>query len=70
MDKDNILSEGFFEKFKKAFSDYRNRKKDIKAFSKHKSIRKAYEKALSRTEDSLIVARALEKKYGIPPLDI
>ena len=68
MDRENILSEGFFDKFKKAFSKQKNDKKTKEIYSKNKRVQKQYEKAMNAAQDALELGRKLGKKYGIPPI--
>ena len=53
MDRENILEEGFFDKFKKAFTKQKKDKKTRLVFSKNKKVQKAYEKAMKTAEDAL-----------------
>ena len=68
MDRKNILEEGFFEKFKKAFAKQKKDKKTKLVFSKDKKVQAAYDKAMEQAEKALKLGAELEKKHGIPPI--
>ena len=68
MDKDNILVEGFFDKFKKAFIKQKKDKKTKLVFSKNKKLQKDYERVMKDAEESLKRGDEMLKKYGIEPI--
>ena len=68
MDVENILEEGFFDRFKKAFTKQKKDKKTRLVFSKNKKVQKAYEKAMKTAEDALKTGDELLKKHGIEPI--
>ena len=68
MDRKNILDEGFFDRFKKAFTKQKKDKKTKLVFSKNKKVQKAYEDAMEQAEKALKRGAQLEKEFGIPPI--
>ncbi len=68
MDGKNILKEGFFDRFKKAFSKQKKDKKTKLVFSKNKKLQKQYEDAMKQAEEALKKGAELEKEFGIPPI--
>ena len=68
MDRKNIIEEGFFDRFKKAFLKQKSDKKTKEIYSKNKKVQKQYEKAMKAAQDALELGAKLEKKHGIPPI--
>jgi hypothetical protein len=68
MDRENIITEGFFDRFKKAFLKQKTDKKTKLVFSKNKKAQKAYEDAMNQAEKALKKGAELEKEFGIPPI--
>jgi hypothetical protein len=68
MDGKNILKEGFFDRFKKAFSKQKKDKKTKLVFSKNKKLQKQYEDAMEQAEKALKSSEDLLRKYGIEPV--
>jgi len=68
MDKKNIITEGFFDRFKKAFLKQKTDKKTKLVFSKNKKVQKKYEDAMNQAEKALKKGAELEKEFGIPPI--
>ena len=62
MDRENILSEGFFSKLFGGLKKLRSKNKN--AFE-DKKVQNAYDKALASADDALAYSQELLKKYGI-----
>ena len=52
LDRKNILAEGFFDRFKKAFTKQKKDKKTKLVFSKNKKLQKQYEDAMKQAEEA------------------
>ena len=69
MDRKNILSEGFFDAFKKYFKDRKNMTKQEKKLFRDPSVSQAWKKFKSSEDELYISLNKKRKKLGLPPIE-
>ena len=69
MDRKNILSEGFFDAFKKYFKDRKNMTKQEKKLFRDPSVSQAWKKIKSSEDELYISLNKKRKKLGLPPIE-
>ena len=69
LNRKNILSEGFFDAFKKYFKDRKNMTKQEKKLFRDPGVRKAWKEFKSQEDKFYDTIEKERKKLGLPPLD-
>ena len=69
LDRKNILSEGFFDAFKKYFKDRKNMTKQEKKLFRDPGVRKAWKEFKSQEDKLYATLNRQRKEMGLPPIE-
>ena len=69
LDRKNILSEGFFDAFKKYFKDRKNMTKQEKKLFRDPGVRSAWKKFKSSEDKFYAEINRQRKEMGLPPIE-